>query len=393
MLEEHENVDTAKCDIRLCRCLVIQKFKCSKCGRACHWACYNGIVLAVKDKAPLVALPEGLIACTKKCYAIAAKDSNGSQRGDWKNDGKPDTPHLTSIKLLLDWWLEHPKYEIFCGKHNDGVKKITVCKGLAKDMRELTTSTQRTGENVQSKIAHMESDFRKTHEWSTGETGAGILEKDGELTWKDALTNMFEYYFDLLPIMGDRASSQPKFTNSNPADLDADPDEEASFHPCDNAETESVAGSDSGSVVVVAAAAADKPANKKTRNRGGIRGPSPLMDAKTVEMFESASMTSEGKLAEMERHNAAVESNNAALLLIAQSKARAEGMKNKYDYVKGRVALVAQYKELKDQGLSNNQIVAFIPHLKDVVDMMNCEPAFMNRKRSAEEQEDDDDSE
>ena len=75
------------------------------------------------------------------------------------------------------------KYKIFCGKGNDGVKKITVCKELAQDMRALTTSVNRTGENVKCKIVHMEADFRKTHEWLTGETGAGILERDGETTW------------------------------------------------------------------------------------------------------------------------------------------------------------------------------------------------------------------
>jgi len=97
----------------------------------------------------------------------------------------------------------------------------------------------------------MEGDFRKTHEWSTGETGAGILERDVETTWKDALTKMFECCFDLLPIMGDRASSQPKFTNANPSDLDADPDdEEEDFHPCDHQEDASVG---SGEEPVVAA--------------------------------------------------------------------------------------------------------------------------------------------
>jgi len=96
----------------------------------------------------------------------------------------------------------------------------------------------------------------------------------------------------------------------------------------------------------------------------------------------------------MERHNAAVESNNAALLALATRKARAERMKNKCDCIKGRVALVAQCKELSDiQGLTDDQIVVFIPHLKDVVDMMNCEPSFMNRKRSAKEDDDDDDKE
>ena len=89
----------------------------------------------------------------------------------------------------------------------------------------------------------------------------------------------------------------------------------------------------------------------------------------------------------MARHNAAVETNNAAMLAIAARKAKADKMKTRYDFVKGRVGLVTQFKELKGQGLSDEQIVAFIPHLKDVVDMMNQEPVFMNRKRAAEDDE------
>ncbi len=122
-------------------------------------------------------------------------------------------------------------------------------------MRALTLSVNRTGENVRSKTVHMEGDFRKTHEWSTGVTGAGILERDGKTTWDAALRNMFDYYFDLLPIMGDRASSQPKFTNSNPSDLDLDPDdeEEASFHPGDREDDDSVDEAATTSAVAVVA--------------------------------------------------------------------------------------------------------------------------------------------
>jgi len=256
----------------------------------------------------------------------------------------------------------------------------------------------------------MEGDFCKTHEWLTGETGAGILERDGETTWKDALTNMFEYYFDLLPIMGDRASSQPKFTNRNPSDLDANPDEEENnFHPCDCPDDDSVGSGKEpvvaaivppvvdGVVAVVAAVAADGVAavektvetlTKKARApRNPSQGPSPLMDTSTLAMFNSATAALAGTLTEMARHHAAVETNNAAMLALAASKASADKMKTHYDYVKGRVGLVTQHKELKDQGLNDDQIVAFIPHLKDVVNMMKQDLAFMNRKCSAEEQE------
>jgi len=316
--------------------------------------------------------------------------ANSSQRGDWKTDGKPETPNITSIKLLLDWWLDCPKCETFCGKGNEGVKKTTTCKELAHDMHALTASVNQTGENVKSKIVHVEGDFRKTHGWSTGETGAGILERDDEATWNEALANMFECCFDLLPIMGDRASSQPKFTDGNPTDLDADlGEEDNSFHPCDRPDHNSVGSGKEpvvavvshvvpsvvdGVVAVVVADgvvavenAAEKPATKKTRAPPNpSRGPSPLMDASTPAMFNSVTAALAGKLTEMAHHNAVVETNNAAMLALAASKASADKMKTRYDCVKGCAGLVTQHKELKGQGLSENPIVAFIPHLKDV---------------------------
>jgi len=136
MLVDHKNEAPAKCDIKLCRCLIQHKFKCTKCGMVYHWACYRGLILEVKDKPQLPAIPKGFICCTKKCYHIIVKDasSNNSQRGDWKTNGKPEISNITSLKLFLDWWLEHSEYEIICGKGNDGVKKIIVCKEFAQEM-------------------------------------------------------------------------------------------------------------------------------------------------------------------------------------------------------------------------------------------------------------------
>jgi len=134
MLEDHKSAAVGKCDIRLCKSLVIQEFKCTKCGRACHQACCKGLISEVKDKPPLPALPEGSICHTKKCCQIIVKDASSSQRGDWKTDGKPETPTITFIKLLLDWWTDCPKHEMICGKGNDRTKKTTVCKELAQDM-------------------------------------------------------------------------------------------------------------------------------------------------------------------------------------------------------------------------------------------------------------------
>ena len=63
------------------------------------------------------------------------------------------------------------------------------------------------------------------------------------------------------------------------------------------------------------------------------------MDAKTLEMFEMATTSSAARNTEMAQHNLMVEANNAAVLALAARKEQAAN-------IKGRVALVAQFKEL-----------------------------------------------
>jgi hypothetical protein len=126
-----------------------------------HLPCFQGIVL---KKNKLVPLPGGNVACTKKCYTKAAKelagcgdDMEGGRKGNWDGDGMngPDDP-LTSMRILLDWWMTEGNYSKFCGKHNDGVKKRQFCNTLAQRINDHTTS-KRDAKNVISKIQHLEN--------------------------------------------------------------------------------------------------------------------------------------------------------------------------------------------------------------------------------------------
>ena len=94
------------------------------------------------------------------------------------------------------------------------------------------------------------------------------MERDGEMTWNEALTK-FECHHDLLPIMGDRASSQPEFTNSNRSDSDADSAEQAEAVAEDNAnvwDNALVAEQPVPSADEPAHEPADRPPSKKGRS-------------------------------------------------------------------------------------------------------------------------------
>jgi hypothetical protein len=113
------------------------------------------------------------------------------------------------MRILLNWWMEEGNYSKFSGKHNGGVKKKDVCQTLATKITEETTSV-RDAKNVLSKIQHMEKKFREAHNFATSETGAGVLERDGESKFEEIVKRKFPYYYDLVEVMVDRASSAPK---------------------------------------------------------------------------------------------------------------------------------------------------------------------------------------
>jgi hypothetical protein len=104
-------------------------------------------------------------------------------------------------------------------------RKKDYCADLAKFMNDSKVQITRTGKMVRDKIHHLEASFRKAHDWANN-TGQGV-EKDGE-EFKAAVELRCEYYYLLEPIMGDRASAQPKHTTDSFLDGDEvadDPDD------------------------------------------------------------------------------------------------------------------------------------------------------------------------
>jgi hypothetical protein len=213
------SADTDKCSFCSCRVKGAELLVCSAagCEKKVHMMCYQGLLLGKHED--LAPLPAGMVACTKKCHEKSAKKAagggdsmEGGRKGAWDSDGLggPDDPK-TSVCILLDWWMTEGNYNKFCGKNNQGLKKIQFANQLAEIMTR-DTKSKRDGKNVLNKIQHIEKTFKEAHNFATSETGAGLQERDVG-SFKEAVMKKCPYYYQLLEIMSDRASSKPKATS------------------------------------------------------------------------------------------------------------------------------------------------------------------------------------
>ena len=79
-------------------------------------------------------------------------------------------------------------------------------------MNNMGVKVHRDEKQVSNKITYMERAFREAHDFANTETGVGLQETDRG-NFQDIVRKRFPYYFDLLEIFGDRASSKLKVTS------------------------------------------------------------------------------------------------------------------------------------------------------------------------------------
>lgn len=332
-------VATEKCSYRSCKVKGAEKEACaaSDCSKLCHVMCFQGLLL---NKQNLPPLPGGRVVCTKKCYAKAQKelsgggeDQEGGRQGKWDSDGKngPEDTH-TSMRILLDWWTTEGNYSKFCGKHNDGIKKKEFAASLATKMTE-ETSTKRDSKNVLNKIQHIEKKWREAHNFATSETGAGILESDGAASFEELVKGKCPYYYDLLEVMQDRASTAPKITN----------------YEEDEAEVGSLSSMGADDVTATASVAASGRKAKRP-----VKKIPQILDDESVAMLKGTVDTNIQRMKEEARHNQVMEG-------IELQKVK----RHKLDYT---MDLVDRYETMKSKGWSKKKILRLIPDMKDIIE-------------------------
>jgi hypothetical protein len=369
-------MESEKCSFRSCKVTGAELLECSAagCSKQVHLICYHGILL--KKYNDLKALPAGKVSCTKKCYLKIVKDSagggedpdGGNRKGNWDCDGKNglEDPN-TSVKILLDWWMKEGNYTKYCGKNNNGIKKIQYCTQLAEKMSR-ETNTQRNAKNVQSKIQHIEKTFKDAYTFASSETGAGL--KEGDVgTFEDAVKKKCPYYFDLLDIMQDRASSKPKATSYDDSDESEDP--EATEGLSELSDEEEVGDkSVADKSVATKQTVATGPTSSSRKAKRKKASSSVVMDDDGIAALTEASKTSKDRMTEMVRHNHFIEQLEERKLALEEQKERRATISwhGKAEELQYKMQLLERYNQLKKKYQWNDeQIVSFYPDMEQIV--------------------------
>ncbi|KAH9120869.1 hypothetical protein AeMF1_007144 [Aphanomyces euteiches] len=142
--------------------------------------------------------------------------------------------YMSSLDVLLEWLTEDNNYVRWrAGSqkkptsghavHSPGSRTLPVVVSKEKLCQEILAKlhanglSNRSSREVHSKINDLERSYRAAQEWMNS-TGEGIRDEDeelGETTVRAKILKICKHYDALHPIMGDRPSARPMFTNED----------------------------------------------------------------------------------------------------------------------------------------------------------------------------------
>jgi hypothetical protein len=263
-----------KCHYRSCAVLVgsdVPRLICYApgCDRVFHSYCYD---LGVLRKNILVHFDDGnkehpflKIACRKNCYKKAFRHHKNmaadpeARNIPWNRDGRGGGDDPNNSENILIAWLKLPgNYNKFRSPPS-GKTKAVVCEEVSRKINLARTLKIRKAPSVQMKIQAMEGAFRDAHDW-VNNTGVGVLERDGQVTFEEAVTKRFVYYYDLVDVMSERASARPKASTDTMTMVPSSSSSSSSEDDDDDDD-------DDGVIVVSAPAAAKKTSTEEEQEK------------------------------------------------------------------------------------------------------------------------------
>ncbi|KAI8136466.1 hypothetical protein BJV82DRAFT_679912 [Fennellomyces sp. T-0311] len=230
----------------------------------------------------------------------------------WETDAPDKNPAHSSDSLLVGWLTIPGNYSRYKGaktKMGEGKTKKSICEYIVANVFEPQGIFHRNDVDVNTRINLYEDKFKKAHKW-LHDTGNGTdkptknspgddyvtanwptyktesVEFQSDMKEKIkvyVITNIFKYYYDLLPIFKDRASLVPPAPMSNNDDIrpidflfprpvlsPEERNEEGEQHPQSGMETLSSASPMTSGKRLLSIAADDKNENKGKKARGGV---------------------------------------------------------------------------------------------------------------------------
>jgi len=398
-IEHPDNTGEGKCNMLKCKLgnVATVQFICGndECEKKVHTECYRKIVLATGDgKPPLAPLPEDAVVCTKKCYKAFVKSSNPNQKYKWNDDMKPETPNVTSERVLINYMTDGDNYKNYRGKDANGLPKKYHCQIIASKCTNLTLS-ERDHAGVFSKWTAMEDCWRTTNDW-VNNTGVGVLADKGHDTFEACVLKRCPFYRDIEEIMIDRAGSNPAVTNNdlfNSDEDDEDDEAEAEATNVDNdADNDSDEKDDDLDASAAPTVAAKKTTNKDKKpnpKRATLRTPSPapsveFVTKETKDLFAEAKSSAAERLQLMsEQHAARMELEQRKVTLQEQQAAGA-GWSAKTAEADCMFGIYEKCEKMSSNGMTDDAILMLLPDAQMVIDAKAAKATRTSpRKRSS----------
>ena len=347
----------------MCECIV------EDCAKKVHVGCYESLVLSKHQVPHLVDPTNGqkVCVCSKTCYSKTKKAMiDQPSCVPWNRDGKSGpNDSTTSEKVLLDWLLTEGNYNRCRGKNNNGTSKVKYCQEISRRIEQAECRVKRSAEQVQQKISHLETKFTEAHDWASN-TGQGVLERDGQASFDDAVRQRCPYYFELLPIMGDRGKARPRvttdtleatLTENDDGNLSGLSDDDEDLAPS----SRSVAGSSIGRSSQSRRQVTNTKRSPPTGTDSAKKRRSRLVDDDSTmlrTLMDEKSKYKATYLEEKIRHNKQMED-------LESRKIQWQEKGERLDYMR---KLLSFKREMEEAGHSRNEIIAMAPDTKQLYD-------------------------
>lgn len=285
---EKEAPKPLKCHVRGClfgkkgeapRVQAMKKCRNDECNKFAHYCCFLDKIY----KSEWDGLEEEEVVCSRGCYDKHNK-MNSDSRPSWRNDG-PGGPndHICSERILVSWLMKPGNYDQW-KNGTGGTSKKDIAKELSALIKKEGVVVERTYKHVLDKIGNLEKSFKQAHNYATKETGAGVdLEQNPNTTFEALVEEVFPYYFELLPLMGGRASTKPHATSE---DLSSDECEEEEGDDDDALEVEEIEQTPVSHVAEIEQTPINQPMN---RTSGTAAASTTAASAKRVTIASSSS--------------------------------------------------------------------------------------------------------
>jgi len=162
--------------------------------------------------------------CSKQCFnyhkkGLEVASTKAKERLPWQTVCL--MPEINSMAVMIDWLTTDSNYSQWCGGDEQngktdsnysqwcgGDKQNGIANKISQNHQRQGITAERPGRDIHVKVNHLEQQFRAAKDW-LNQTGVGVT---CEESIKAAVKHRCPYYYELMDVMSDRASSIPLST-------------------------------------------------------------------------------------------------------------------------------------------------------------------------------------